>query len=68
MKKKKKPIWQMQCNNVNVPLLIENLKRAGRTGHMHDGKEFAEKGIQHIKNAFVSKKGKFASNLVEKLH
>ena len=33
----------MQHNNVNVPLLIENLKRAGRMGHMHDGKEFAEK-------------------------
>ena len=66
--KKMNPIWQMQYNNVNVPLLIENLKRAGRTSHMHDGKEFAEKGIQHVKNAFVSKKGKFAGNLMEKLY
>ena len=66
--KEKKPIWNMQCNNVNVPLLIENLKRASRASHMHDGKEFAEKGIQHVKNAFVSKKGKFAGNLMEKLH
>ena len=56
MEKKMKPILQMQYNNVNVPLLIENLKRAGRTSHMHDGKEFAEKRIQYIKNAFVSKR------------
>jgi len=43
--KDKKPIWQMQYNNVNLPLLIENLKRTGRTSYMHDRKEFTEKEI-----------------------
>ena len=58
----------MQYNNINMPLLIENLKKAGRTGYMYDWKEFTEKGIQHVKNAFVSKKGKFAGNLMKKLY
>ena len=57
-----------QYNHVNIPLLINNLKRVGQIAHMHDGKEFGEKGIQPVKNEFVSKKGKFAGNLMEKLY
>ena len=66
--KNKKLIQLIQSNNINVPLLIENLKRAGRMGHMYDRKEFTEKGIQHIKNTFMSKKSKFVDNLIEKLY
>ena len=65
---KKKLIWQIQYKNVNVPLLVENLKRVGRTSQMHDRKEFIEKRIQYVKNVFVSKKGKFVGNLMEKLY
>ena len=34
---------------------------------MHDDKEFAEKGIQLVKNEFISKKRNFAGNLMEKI-
>ena len=58
----------MQHSNVNMPLLIENIRRLGDLGNMCNGKEFAEKGIQPVKNEFISKKGKFTGNLIEKLH
>ena len=51
-----------------MPFLIDNLKRVGQIVHMHDGKEFVEKGIQPVNNDFVSKKGKFTGNSMEKSH
>ena len=65
---KKKPMWLSQCNNVNVMTLIENGARSGKLGHMHDGKWFAEKGIQPMKKEFSTTKGKFAGNLMEKIY
>ena len=46
----------MQYNNINVSLLIENLKQASRDSHMHNGKEFTEKGIQHVKMLLLVKR------------
>ena len=48
-------------------MLIESIRRVGDLGNMHNSKEFVEKGIELAKNEFISKKGKFASNLMEKL-
>ena len=44
-KKEKKPIWQMQYNNLNLPLLANNLNRIGNLAHTNDRKYQAEKGI-----------------------
>ena len=66
--KDKQPIWLMQCNNLNLPLLANNLDKTGNLANVHDRKYQAEKGIQPMKNSFTSKKGKFAANLIKKLH
>ena len=65
--KDKQPIWLMQCNNLNLPLLANNLDKTGNLANVHDRKYQAEKGIQPMKNSFTSKKGKFAANSMEKL-
>ena len=64
----KKPIWQMQYNNLNVPWAFEDLKNCGYLANVHDGKYQGEKGIQPVKGEFASKKGKFAANLMERLY
>ena len=36
--------------------------------HEWKGNEHSEKGIQPVKNKFISKKGKFAANTMQKLY
>ena len=48
--------------------LIENGAHLGKLEHLHDGKWFREKGIQPMKKEFTTSKGKFAGNLMEKMH
>ena len=57
-----------QCNNLKAPILFENLKRRGYVRNYQDSNEHGEKGMQSLKNEFISAKGKFAGNLIEKLH
>ena len=64
----KKPMWFTQCNNLNIPILFKNIKRVGFLGHIWNGNEHSEKGIQQVKNDFANTKGKFAGNLMEKLY
>ena len=66
--KSKKPMQLTQYNNANIQALIENRQRSGKLLHLYNGKQFAEKSIQLVKNEFTSTKGKFTGNLIEKLH
>ena len=56
-----------QCNNANIMALIENHWQSGKLPRLHNGKQFAKKGIHLVKNEFTSAKGKFADNLIENL-
>ena len=60
-------MWLTQCNNLNIIALIQNSVRSGKLEHLHNRKWFAKKDIQPIKKEFTSAKGKFASDLIEKL-
>ena len=64
----KKPVWLSQHNNVNVMALIKDGDRSGKLEHMHDGKWFAEKGIQPMKKEVSTTKGKFAGNVIERIY
>ena len=66
--KQKKPTWMTQFNNLNMPVLFENLKRRGYVKNFQDSNRHSEKGIEPVKNEFRSTKGKFAGYLIEKLH
>ena len=66
--KEKKPIWIMQYNNLNIPWAFNDLENCGYLGNTHDGKHNTEKGIQSAKGEFTTKKGKFAANIMEKMH
>ena len=53
----KKPIWLLSQNNMNITQLLNDIRRCGYLGHVRDGNWHEEKGIQHVKNDFVTKKG-----------
>ena len=64
----KKPIWLSQHNKVNINQLLNDKRRCGYLDYVWDGNEYGEKGIQLVKNEFMTKKGKFTANTMEKLH
>ena len=66
--KQKKSMWMTQYNNLNMPVLFENLKCGGCVGNYWEGNEDGEKGMQPVKNEFTSTKEKFTGNLMEKLY
>ena len=53
----KKKICPSQHNNVSMNQLLNDIRRCGYLGHVRDGNWHEEKGIQHVKNDFVTKKG-----------
>ena len=45
----------MQHNNLNIPLVAENLNMIDYLENLRDRKHQTEKGIQPVKNGFVRK-------------
>ena len=63
------PMWLSQYNNLNLLYCLpRDMIRNGNVGNYWDGKEHGEKGMQPVKNEFVTKKGNFAGKIMETLH